>query len=357
MNIGTPSYESVWGFYMSTKSTDPFGGIQGEKVSSGPDLSKLPALQVDRMEAVKSIKKSLDLWDGVGVTKKTGTLIERFRQKQSLDDEVAENWNYVSEFDKEFADIHLRWSGQVVRSIKHVPAKNVRVALVGLSAFYRNFSTDKPDLSHPDVIKCFNLTAKNFGTELAAIPDDLSFNPESHLDPFAGIKGKDALRLSEFNKDLEKALEEINFSIEYIDQLEVPKYRKEYKFKTRFPKNVFQTYPTSTSFFNVVLWWPGGEVRRIENVKTQRARLALSSMKNALETINVELPNLEDDLVKELYDQTKENFKPGNRKNDHPDLRPVEDGGTSYWSRLSHRWVKGRFIKSKNQFYPPAKGE
>ena len=92
--------------------------------------------------------------------------------------------------------------------------------------------------------------------------------------------------------------------------------------------------------------------RVIENVKTQRARLALSSMKNALETINVELPDLEDELVKELYEKTKENFKPGNRKNDHPDLRPVEDGGTSYWSRLSHRWVKGRFVKSKNQFYP-----
>ena len=342
---------------MSTKSTDPFGGIQGEKVSSGPDLSKLPPLQVDRMEAVKAIKKSLDLWDGVGVTKKTGTLIERFRQKQSQGDKVAENWNYISEFDKEFADVHLKWSGRVVRSIKHVPAKNVRVALVGLSAFYRNFSIDDPDLSHPDVIKCFNLTAANFGTQPASIPDDLSFNPESHLDPFAGIKGKDALRLSEFNKDLEKALEEINFSIEYIDQLDVPKYRKEYKFKSRNPKNVFQTYPTSTSFFNVILWWPGGEIRRIENVKTQRARLALSSMKNALETINVELPDLEDELVKELYEKTKENFKPGNRKNDHPDLRPVEDGGTSYWSRLSHRWVKGRFVKSKNQFYPPAKGE
>ena len=342
---------------MSKKRTDPFGGIQGQKVSSGPDLSKLPPLQVDRMEAVKAIKKSLDLWDGVGVTKKTGTLIERFRQKQSQENEVAENWNYISEFDKEFADVHLKWSGQTIRSIKHVPAKSVRVALVGLSAFYRNFNTDDPDLSHPDVIKCFNLTASNFGTELAPIPDDLSFDPVSHLDPFAGIKGKDALRLSEFNKDLEKAIDEVKFSIEYIDQLDVPKYRKEYKFKTRTPRNIYQTYPTSTSFFNVILWWPGGEVRRIENVATPRARLALSSMKSALETINVELPDLEDELVKELYERTKENFKPGYRKNDHPDLRPVEDGGTSYWSRLTHRWVKGRFVKSKNQFYPPARGE
>lgn len=207
---------------MHEKVTDPFGGIRGQKIVDKPDLSKLPPLEIDHLEALNGIKRSIELWDGVGDLRPKGTLRERVRQKREAAKEIPANWNYISEFNKDFADIHLKWSGEKVRSIKHVPASNVRVALVGLSAFYKNFQTVDPDLSHPDILKCVNLTAKNFDAELTPIPDDLQFNPEKHLDPFAGIKGKDALRLSEFNKDLKKALDEVSFSIEYIDQIDVP---------------------------------------------------------------------------------------------------------------------------------------
>ena len=342
---------------MNEKGTDPFGGIRGQKIADKPDLSKLPPLEIDHLEALKGIKRSIELWDGVGDLRPKGTLRERVRQKREAAKEIPANWNYISEFNKDFADIHLKWSGEKVRSIKHVPASNVRVALVGLSAFYKNFQTIDPDLSHPDILKCFNLTAKNFNTELTPIPDDLQFNPEKHLDPFAGIKGKDALRLSEFNKDLKKALDEVNFSIEYIDQVEVPRYRKEYKFTKRKPKNLEQTYPTSISYFDVSLWWPGGQVQKIENVPTQRARLALASVKSVLEGINIENPDLQDSLIKDLYQRSKNNYKPGQKKNDHPDMRPTDEGGKSYWSLLTHRWVKGRFDKKNNRFIPPKKGE
>jgi len=340
-----------------SKTTDPFGGIKGEKIANKPDLSTLPPMQIDQMEALKGIKKSLDQWDGVGEARPKGTLLERFRQKAKNDKVAPPNWNYITEFNKDFADVHLRWSGQTVRSIKHVPRQYVRVALVGLNAFYKNLNPDNPDLSHPDILKCFNFTAKHFGIEQAPIPEDLFFDPEIHQDPFAGIKGKDALRLSEFNKDLQKAIDEVEFSIEFIEQIDVPTYRKEYRFKTRKPKNLQQTYPTSTSFFDVLLWWPGGVIQKIDNVATQRARIALASMLKVLKEIDVESPNLEDGLILQLYEQSKNNFKPGYKKNDHPDLRPTDEGGTSYWSKLTHRWVKGRMDKKNNIFIPPKKGE
>ena len=53
----------------------------------------------------------------------------------------------------------------VLRSIKNVPQKSVRVALVGLRSFLQQINLVKPDLSHPDILKCYNITAQTYGTE------------------------------------------------------------------------------------------------------------------------------------------------------------------------------------------------
>ena len=76
---------------MSGRSTDPFGGIKGEVNPKKPDLSLLPPMQVDHMEATKGIKRSLELWDGVGSVRIKGNIRERIKQKEEARKEVPPN--------------------------------------------------------------------------------------------------------------------------------------------------------------------------------------------------------------------------------------------------------------------------
>jgi len=341
---------------MPGKSSDPFGGIRGEARKESGSV-QLDPFEVDYNDALDGIQKSIDLWDGKGPGQQTrGTLIERFRQRAKQKAEDPPNWAYVNEFDKESADVYLRWSGRTIRTQHNIPRKEVRVALVGLLAFYKSMNPQKPDLSHPDVIRCYNLTMRQYGLQEAEYPLDLAFNPEHHLDPFAGIRGRESMVNSQFLKDLNRAIEETIFSTEFLDQLDVPAYRKEYRFKKRKPLNLKQTYKTSNSYFDVMLWWPGGPVQTVENVPVKRARIAVVSMRSFLEAINAELPDLKDDMVRQLYERSIEHHKPGQRLSDHPGLKPIEEGGYSYWSKLSHRWIKGRLDKKNNVFVPPEKG-
>ena len=67
---------------------------------------------------------------------------------------------------KEYVNVHLvTWSKIIVRTLANVPAKQVRVALNGIKAFYSQISSVKPDLSNPDILLCYNQTAKNYGLQ------------------------------------------------------------------------------------------------------------------------------------------------------------------------------------------------
>ena len=56
--------------------------------------------------------------------------------------------------------IHLRWSKKIIRSQTNIEKKDVLNVLMAMKKFYSKISVIKPDLSHPDIIKCFNLSAK-----------------------------------------------------------------------------------------------------------------------------------------------------------------------------------------------------
>ena len=62
-------------------------------------------------------------------------------------------------------------------------------------------------------------------------------------------------------------------------------------------------------------------------------------------------------MINVLYEQTKNHKKTGPKiENDKHELKPIDEGGFSYWSKITHRWVKGHYSKSKAQFLPPEKG-
>ena len=114
---------------------------------------------------------------------------------------------------------------RIVRTLSNVPLKQVRVALNGLKAFYKQISVVKPDLSNPDILACYNSTAINYN-----LPQNQFFKNEIEvdiLDPFAGIHGEDLeVIFNDFSKDKTKALEELDFSIEHFDQIDVIKQKK-----------------------------------------------------------------------------------------------------------------------------------
>ncbi|EJW20537.1 hypothetical protein IMCC14465_16620 [alpha proteobacterium IMCC14465] len=344
---------------MSSKSHDPFGGIKGDKVIADQAAKKLSPMEVDKQQALKDIQASIDLWDGKMPPEiERATLLERFREKTKLLGKEPPNWSYIKLNDKSFADVHFRWSGKKIDTICKIPKREVRVALVGLQSFYKMIDPFNPDLSHPDVIKCFNLTAEHYNLDPFIPGSDLSYNRDKHIDPFAGVRGENpGLKHNVFKKDLQNAKEELTFSIEYLEQLDVPSYRKEYSVRKTSPKNLQQTYKTSTSHFDVFLWWPGGVVDKIENVPQKRALMALGAMRKFLEDIDEDHPDLENETVKNLYEITKKRTRPKKGKQNLKELLPEDEGGLSYWSNLTHRWIKGSFDKKTSTFNPPAKGK
>ena len=62
-------------------------------------------------------------------------------------------------------NIHLFWSKNIIRTLKNIPNEKVKDALIGLKNFYTKISSVKPDLSHPDILRCYNQTAKNYGLQ------------------------------------------------------------------------------------------------------------------------------------------------------------------------------------------------
>ena len=344
---------------MSSKSFDPFGGIKGDEKFAEESAKKLSPMEVDKQQALKDIQASIDLWDGKMPPEiERASLLERFRAKTSLLGKEPPNWSYLKLNDKSFADVHFRWSGKKIETIYKVPKREVRVALVGLQAFYNKIDPFEPDLTHPDIIKCFNETADNYNLDPFIPGSDLTYDRNRHLDPFAGVRGENpGMKFNAFKKDLDVALEELIFSIEFLNQIDVPSYRKEYTIKKTSPKNLKQAYKTSTSHFDVFLWWPGGVVDKIENVPQKRALMALGAMRKFFEDIDESQPDLENEKVLELYEVTKKRTRPKKGKNNLKELLAEEEGGTSYWSNLTHRWVKGSFDKKTSTFNPPAKGK
>ena len=323
---------------------DPFGGVSGEFKSNSPSPFK-----IDKEEALKQIQKSLELWDQKKIKKKS--FLQKLREKNKSDDNIkAPHWEY-SKKSQDYVNIHLLWSRKILRSLSNVPVKQVRVALNGLKAFYSQISSVKPDLSNPDILSCYNSTALNYNLPIKSITlkNDIEVDI---LDPFAGINGEDLdVIFNDISKDKSKVIKELNYSIEHFDQIDLMNAKKDRKFLKK-PKNYSLSYKTSTDYFNIYLYWAGKLIKSVENVSKQRARVALVSLRGFIKSISTQNPDLKDPTIKLIYDASIEKNKP---KSKYPELLPIEQGGYSYWSYKTHRWVSGRFDRKSKKFTPPKK--
>ena len=335
---------------MNKKYKDPFGGVHGEKSTNSPSPFK-----IDKEEALREIKDSLDRWDQKKVVKKS--FLQKLREgKQSNAESIkAVHWDYSKE-SKEYVNINLVWSKKIIRTLANVPLKQVRVALAGLKAFYTQISSVKPDINNPDILSCYNATAENYNLEIKEIHFKDSVDVDL-LDPFAGVIGEDLdVVFNNLSKDKTKALEELDYSVDFFDQIDVSSRKKGLRFKKKKPKNFSLSYKTSNEYFNIYLVWAGEKIKSIERVDKKRARVALVSLRGFVKNINTQRPDLSDPNVKLMYEATKFKHKPGkSSRNQRVELKPIEDGGMSYWSYKTHRWIVGRYDKKNKRFLPPKK--
>ena len=131
------------------------------------------------------------------------------------------------------------------------------------------------------------MTASNYNlpTKNVTLKNDIEVDI---LDPFAGVQGEDLdIIFNDLSKDKLKALEELNFSIEHFDQVDVIKAKKEKRFLKK-AKNYSFSYKTSTDYFNIYLYWAGTLIKSVERVSKQRARVALVSLRGFINSISTQ---------------------------------------------------------------------
>ena len=79
-------------------------------------------------------------------------------------------------------------------------------------------------------------------------------------------------------------------------------------------------------------------------------------MRSFFEKIDIQNPDFNDETVQSLYTKTRERTQPKAFTDNNPEIKSIEKGGTSYWSNLTHRWVKGKLDKKSGRFVAPEKG-
>ena len=67
-----------------------------------------------------------------------------------------------------------------------------------------------------------------------------------------------------------KALEELDYSVEFFDQIDVSLRKRDVKFLKKAPKNFSLSYKTSNEYFNIYLMWAGQKIKSIERVRKKK---------------------------------------------------------------------------------------
>ena len=131
------------------------------------------------------------------------SFLEQLRSKNILTEEINNNiWEFIPNTNNEYVNIHLRWNRNNIRSINGIPIKSLKVALMGLKAFFNQINHKNPNLNHPDILECYKISLLSY-KELPPIEETNNREEnEQHLDPFAGVRGIDIYKkFNDIKKD------------------------------------------------------------------------------------------------------------------------------------------------------------
>ena len=194
--------------------------------------------------------------------------------------------------------VHLKWSKRIIRSQTNIEKKEVLNVLMAMKSFYSKISVIKPDLSHPDIIKCFNLSAKESNLEQKKIKfkDNIEIN---FYDPFNNVIGKDTRNIEQkYYREKKVALKYIEISLDYIDQID-DKLSKFDSSKIEKPKIL--TYSKIDSLYELKFLWCDEELESYKNLKKIDVKKKLNQIKKKIIYFNILRPNRSDSLTEKMY--------------------------------------------------------
>ena len=195
--------------------------------------------------------------------------------------------------------VHLKWSKRIIRSQTNIEKKEVLNVLMAMKSFYSKISVIKPDLSHPDIIKCFNLSAKESNLEQKKIKfkDNIETN---FYDPFNNVIGKDTRNIEQkYYREKKVALKYIEISLDYIDQID----NKLSKFdSSKIEKPKILTYSKIDSLYELKFLWCDEELESYKNLKKIDVKKKLNQIKKKIIYFNILRPNRSDSLTEKMYE-------------------------------------------------------
>ena len=209
----------------------------------------------------------------------------------------SNHWE-TSNFMLNLFHVHLKWSKKIIRSQKNIEKKEVLNVLIAMKNFYSKISVIKPDLSHPDIIKCFNLSAKesNLNQKKIKFKDSIEIN---FYDPFNNVIGKDTKNIEQkFYREKKVALKYIEDSIEYVDQIDDKLSRFD---SSKIEKPKILTYSKNNSLYELKFLWCDEELESYKNLKKIDVKKKLNEIKKKINYFNIQLPNLSDSLTNKMY--------------------------------------------------------
>ena len=240
-------------------------------------------------QALKDIQISIKKWN-------------EFQEKnffyQIFSKQKRSNHWETSNFMLNLFHVHLRWSKRTIRSQTNIEKKEVLNVLIAMKNFYSKISVIKPDLSHPDILKCFNLSAResNLKQKKIKFKDSIEIN---FYDPFNNVIGKDMRNMEQkYYREKKVALKYIENSLDYIDQID-DKLSKFDLSKLEKPKILSNSKINSR--FDLKFLWCDEELESYKNLKKIDVKKKLNQIKKKINYFNILHPNLSDSLTNKMY--------------------------------------------------------
>ena len=240
-------------------------------------------------QALKDIQISIEEWN-------------EFQEKnffyQIFSKQKRSNHWETSNFMFNLFHVHLRWSKTIIRSQTNIEKKEVLNVLMAMKNFYSKISVIKPDLSHPDIVKCFNLSAKesNLKQKKIKFKDCIEIN---FYDPFNNVIGKDTRNMEQkYYREKKIALKYIENSLDYIDQIDDKLSRFD---SSKLEKPKILTYSKINSSYELKFLWCDEELETYKNLKKIDAKKKLNQIKKKINYFNILRPNCSDPLAHKMY--------------------------------------------------------
>tara|TARA_B100000963_G_scaffold357425_1_gene379602 strand:+ start:411 stop:1292 length:882 start_codon:yes stop_codon:yes gene_type:complete len=240
-------------------------------------------------QALKDIQISIEEWN-------------EFQEKnffyQIFSKQKRSNHWETSNFMLNLFHVHLRWSKRTIRSQTNIEKKEVLNVLIAMKNFYSKISVIKPDLSHPDIVECFNLSAResNLKQKKIKFKDSIEIN---FYDPFNNVIGKDTKNIEQkYNHEKKVALKYIENSLDYLDQIDDKLSRFDL---SRLEKPKILTYTKINSRYELKFLWCDEELESYKNLKKKDVKKKLNQIKKKINYFNILRPNFSDSLTDKMY--------------------------------------------------------